>query len=285
MKIKLLTTLIAGALLAGCGSDNDNSVTPQSIQLQAYDPEVRGMDVTFVCGEATGTAGETAHDGKVTITHSAVVNAPEACAFTAKGKAGSIDVTNGKTMDSVSYQVPKGLAAKGNLITASPISTILAKELGDAEFTEAAAVEVFKKLGLDTLLNQGSVSSVEDYLKNTKSVTESLQGKDKSLVDATTMVLSDALAASAAHSDVTADDIIEVTNTIVDEVLTQYPDYPKTADGKEIYLDVKDTVDMVADGKPVVLPPPQDAKPVDPPKPPTGGTGGSEGDNNGGTGA
>ncbi|MDG2846494.1 hypothetical protein P7M67_06300 [Vibrio parahaemolyticus] len=49
MKIKLLTASVAAVLLAGCGSDSDPVVKTYSVQ--AYDPAVIDMKVSYTCGD------------------------------------------------------------------------------------------------------------------------------------------------------------------------------------------------------------------------------------------
>ena len=62
MKIKLLTTIIAGVLLAGCGSDNDNDAGGDKDKgkpsvVLAFDGAINGMVATYTC--ADGTSGTT----------------------------------------------------------------------------------------------------------------------------------------------------------------------------------------------------------------------------------
>ncbi|WP_420788186.1 hypothetical protein [Vibrio alginolyticus] len=85
MKIKLLTASVAAVLLAGCGSDSDPEVKTYSVQ--AYDPAVIGMEVSYDCGgDLKGQADELTTNyegmvGKARISHIDVVNAPGDCAF------------------------------------------------------------------------------------------------------------------------------------------------------------------------------------------------------------
>jgi hypothetical protein len=301
MKIKLLTTIIAGVLLAGCGGGNDNSVdggggqTPDTHTLQAFDPAIINMIAKYDCGdEKTGTlTSRTAYSGKVTTKDENVIADPSACSFTFTGDENTQDVTNGKSMNGVTYTIPKGLAQKNQLVTASPLTTYLTKKLNDAAFTEAAANEALAELGLDGLVNKGRISNVTELFSNTEAVINALpsDSKDRGTILATTMVLSDTLKSLQGES---FEEIATVTKTITASVTAEYPFYPavgKNAPTDElIYLDVKNTATEVQEGKPVELPKskpavevPEDTKPV---PPPTGGTGGTgDGSSGGGTGS
>ncbi|MCD9504148.1 hypothetical protein GLP37_18405 [Photobacterium phosphoreum] len=291
MKIKLLTTIIAGVLLAGCGGGNDNSVdggggqTPDTHTLQAFDPAIINMIAKYDCGdEKTGTlTSRTAYSGKVTTKDENVIADPSACSFTFTGDENTQDVTNSKSMNSVTYTIPKGLAQKNQLVTASPLTTYLTKKLNGAAFTEAAAIEALTELGLSELVNDGTIPDVTDLFSNTEAVINALpkNNKNRGTILATTMVLSDTL--KSLPQDASIENIADVTTKITTSVTTEYPFYPAVGKGtptdKIIYLDVKDTATEVQEGKPVTLPEskpavevPEDTKPV---PPPTGGTGGS----------
>ncbi|MCW1889678.1 hypothetical protein OK016_10370 [Vibrio chagasii] len=68
----------------------------------------------------------------------------------------------GKDMSKVSYKFPVKPANYDDLVTSSPISTLIEKELGGQPYTEATGVQVLTDLGLDGLLNNG-VTSVADF--------------------------------------------------------------------------------------------------------------------------
>lgn len=308
MKLKLLTTIIAGVLLVGCGGGNDNSVdgggggqSPDTHTLQAFDPAIINMIATYDCGdEKTGTlTSRTAHSGKVTTKDENVTLEPSACAFTFTGDEHTKDVTNGKTMNGVTYTIPKGLAQKDQLVTASPLTTYLTKKLGDAPFTEAAATEALTELGLGGLVNNGSITDITDLFSNTEAVIKNLpnDSKDRGTIMATTMVLSDTLKSLSQDQDATIEDIATVTTKITASVTTEYPFYP--AVGKDaptdkiIYLDVKETATEVKENPEAdvtlpeeipAVPVPEDTKPLPPPTGGTGGTGGGDGSSGGGNG-
>lgn len=292
MKMKILAAAVACSMLAACGgSDNDNSVTPEdaSHSVMAYDPAVRGMNASYSCDNGTsGSAGTTDNDGIVKITNTTVVNTPDTCSFTFTGATGAVDMSNGKDMSKVSYKIPRGLAKAGSIVTASPLTTLIANKLGDAEYTESAAIEVLSELGLDVTNSTGI--SVEQLLLNTENVLET-QLSNASLVAqvrATTAVLSDVLVVSP---NAPADNVAQAAKKIANEVIKTYPNYPKSGSGDdEIYLDFTADTTVINDvvsnpGKDIVitLPEAKPSKPVDTTEPPaTGGTGGTGGEDNGG---
>lgn len=287
MKIKLISTIIAGILLAGCGSDSDSDgKNPDTHTLQAFDPAIINMTVKYDCGEnKTGTlTSRTAHSGKVTTKDENITADPSACSFTFTGDENTKDVTNGKSMDKVTYVIPKGLAQKDQLVTGSPLTTYLAIKLGDAPFTEAAANDALVDLGLDGLVNNARISDVTALFSNTEAVISALpnNSKDRGTIMATTMVLSDTLALLPQGTPFT--EIANVTKIITESVTIEYPFYPAT--GKDtpieevIFLDVKEIVKDVQENPEVDVmlpentpaePVPEDTKPLPP------ATGGGDG--------
>ncbi|WP_116869783.1 serine/threonine protein kinase [Vibrio splendidus] len=294
MKYKILALSVVGAILGGCGSDNNNSVPPEQAyrNIMAFDPAVMGMKGTYSCDNgATGSLEETNYHGVSEVTDLTVLNYPETCTFTYNATPGAKDVSNGKDMSKVSYKFPKGLANYDDLVTSSPISTLIEKELDGAAYNEATGIQVLKDLGLDSLLNNGSVSSVADFLRRTDEVIKTLPASEASLVSATAAVLSDVLVVSPTA---TANELAAATESITQEVIATYPEYPKASGGDEIYLDLKEDPTLIEDavkdpGNVGTLPPPKDSEPVPDPDggtpPPTGGTGGTgAGGAGGGTG-
>ncbi|WP_028865032.1 hypothetical protein [Psychromonas aquimarina] len=284
MKYKILSTLIASALLGGCFGSGGEAVH----NTQAFDPAVANMDVSYSCTDGTtGTAGVTDGYGKANISASTVVTAPETCSLLFVARTNSVDMSNGKSMTGVSYTVPKGMSVAGSLTTGTPLSTLIAKSLGDDPYTEAAATQVLTDLGLESLLNDGV--SLSDLLLNTEATAASLPAASKSKLLATTAVLSDTIL--NADTSATAAELSAAAEAISATVLTTYPLYPSsTADGTgaAIFLEIpKSTVDAsVADPTvTVTLPDPETAVPVDPETPPTGGTGGTGGGSDDSTGA
>jgi len=293
VKIKLLAVAVAGILLSGCNDDN-GEVIGQSVQ--AFDPAVQYMDAVANCDGASSETSITGYDGNATFVTLAPLTAPETCEFVFTGGAKAVDVSNGKSMTGVTYRIPKGLAQAGSSITASPLTTLITKELNGAEYSEATATTVLTSLGLGSLLNSGV--SVTELLSNTETVLKELTTTDSdnaSLLAATTSVLSDVLLADPAA---TATELAISTSAIADEVLVSEPNYPTNSDGKVVTntvtpADITNVVDQVkTDPEADLTVPPQvptegtPVEPTDPPKPtppPTGGTGGTGG--GGGTGA
>lgn len=292
MKYKILATMIAGILLTGCNSDNDNSVTPAEPfrNVMAFDPAIKGMSGSFECtGGEVGNTEKTSHSGITKITHKTVFNKPETCAFTFNPTAGAVDVSNGKDMSKVSYNFPRGLANFEHLVTASPLSTLIFKELDGENYDESTAIEVLKTLGLYDLFNAGGVVSAADFLRRTQAVIEGIEDPDlTSKVLATASILSDVLIVTP---DASVSELSAAAEAITKKVIADYPDYPNNTDGDLIYLDLaKDPtfIENVVQNPSAQIVIPDDAEklaepvPVDPLDPPTGGTGGTGGGSNGG---
>ncbi|WP_434566507.1 serine/threonine protein kinase [Vibrio chagasii] len=283
MKYKILALSVVGAILGGCGSDNNNSVPPEQAyrNIMAFDPAVMGMKGTYSCDNgATGSLEETNYYGVSEVTDITVLNYPETCTFTYNATPGAKDVSNGKDMSQVSYKFPKGLANYDDLVTSSPISTLIEKELGGQRYDESIGEQILNDLGLGDLINNGRATSVADFLRRTQEIIEDLPADEASLVSATAAVISDVLVVSP---DASATEISKASVAITEEVIKTYPDYPTAPGGDDIYLDLTKDPDFI---KGVVEEPTKDvtipdsaeqpSKPVPNPdegtKPPTGGT-------------
>lgn len=312
MKTKLLTACVAAALLAGCGSDGKDPVK----QVQAYDGAIWGIPGTYSCADGTsGPIPRTNYDGFANIpgaVDSQVISDPAQCSFsfglTDAQKADPsfvvTDTSNGKNMKNVSYSVPRGFATAGTKVTASPLTTFIALELGNEPYTPEKAKASLAKLGIDTdALTNDSGVTLEQLLSDTSTAIETLKANPTvadtySKIVATTHVLSDTLVAKeSATKEITADSLAASVSKTVTAVTTQFPDYPKSNDGdKEVVInlvdDIKTSIDSTGDDGVVpdvtvdeskvddaVVPP----KPVDPTQPPTG-TGTGTGGNGGSTG-
>ncbi|WP_413700659.1 hypothetical protein ACLKMH_01915 [Psychromonas sp. KJ10-10] len=158
MKYKILSAVIATALLNGCGG-SDPSTT-----VQAYDPAVANMSTSYVCADGSmGDAGLTDGYGNATITNNTFATNTSTCELTFVGGADAIDMSNGKSMAGVTYNVPRGMAVNGQKVAGSPTSTLLYKILGGADYDETTATQLLTDLGLGDLLNDG-VSLSELFL-------------------------------------------------------------------------------------------------------------------------
>ncbi|WP_392339368.1 hypothetical protein [Moritella marina] len=291
MKIKLLAVAVAGILLSGCNDDNGEA---NSLSVQAFDPAVQNMTASVICTDGTSEGGiKTGYDGNAKFFELTTLVSPETCAFTFTGGADAVDVSNGKSMEGVTYTIPRGMVETGSPVTASPMTTLIAKELAATgqTYTEETAEVVLISLGLGSLINNGV--SVTELLSNTEAVLEELtttNSSDASLLAATTAVLSDVLA-SDVDGELSADEISEASSALTEQVLIDYENYPENDAGEPIYIEIPpgQVEEVVKDpSAPIVLPPAEDAKPVDPPKPTppptgggddgTGGTGGGSGD-------
>jgi len=289
VKIKLIAVAVAGILLSGCNDENGEVI---GLSVQAFDPAVQYMTALAECDDAPSETSITGYDGNAKFLTLAPLSAPETCKFTFTGEIGSgaVDVSNGKSMEGVTYTIPKGMAQAGSPVTASPMTTLIAKDLiaSGNPYSEEAARLVLVSLGLDSLISDDL--SVTELLSNTEAVLEELtttNSANASLLAATTSVLSDVL---AEDPTATATELAISASAIADEVLVSEPNYPTNSDGKVVTntvtpADITSVVDQVkADpvAAPTVRPQvPTEGTPVketDPkPTPPTGGTGGGNG--------
>ncbi|EDM65557.1 hypothetical protein PE36_18089 [Moritella sp. PE36] len=221
MKIKLLAVAVAGILLSGCNDDNGPL---NSTAVQAFDPAVMNMTAKAVCADGTTETSKTDYYGNAKFFERTLQVSPETCSFTFIGGADAVDVSNGKSMDGVTYTIPVGLAQAGAPITASPLTTLIAKELNGAEYSEATATTVLTSLGLGSLLNNGV--SVTELLSNTEAVLEKLTtagSSDAGKLAATTAVLSDVLTADPTAS---AEALTTTASTLSVNVIAANPKYP-----------------------------------------------------------
>lgn len=239
VKYKVLATLVAGSLLAACNSSNSSD----SYKLQAYDPAVENMQASYKCNDATDytSAGKTDFNGNANITNAVVTATPELCAFKFVGGSDAIDTSNGKSMDGVTYLIPKGLAQAGQLVTASPLTTLIANALGENEYDESTADTILRDLGLGGLINNGT--SISDLLLKTETVANALSATEKATLLSTTAVLSD-----VAKNNTTASvkDIADATKKFAAAVVTANPNYPTTPSGNPAVVTVTQTVSAIA---------------------------------------
>lgn len=281
MKYKILSAVIATTLLSACGGTSSSSSDAHSVK--AYDPAVANMNVKYDCTNSSGTASATTDaNGIARVTAFAPAYEPETCKFTLVGRSNSVDMSNGKDMSGVTYIIPKGMAQAGQLVTASPLSTLLATTLGDAEYSDSAATQLLMDLGLDSLLTSGV--TISEVMLDPEAAAEKLPAAEKSKLLATTAVVSDVVTNAAPGTS--AKELTDASAAIAKTTLDKYPKYPSNG-SKDIYLVIDaDTVAKAVDDPTadVTLPPEKEAEPVDPEDVPTGGTGGTGGGSDGGTG-
>jgi len=213
MKYKILSAMVAGALLSACGESSNSSVSGDDFTAQAYDPAVAYMNFAQRCGSSSAFAdsGESDYYGNA-VTN--IVGDPADCAFKFTGDGDSVDIVSGKSMDGVVYYVPKGLAEAGQPLTASPLTTALFEKLDGGVYTEEAATQLLTDLGLDNLVNEGS--SVLDIYRDTETVASNLSEASQAQLYATTGVLSDVLKNNP-EGDI--DEIISTASSVSETVL------------------------------------------------------------------
>lgn len=254
MKTKLLTACVAAALLAGCGSDGKD---PQQ-QVQAFDGAIQGIAGTYTCTAdgvtETGTLPKTAYSGFSTVTtaiDSLLFSNPSSCTFTFNPTEGAVDVSNSKSMADVSLSIPRGLATSGSKIAATPFTSLVAQALDGAEYTEAAATQVLKDLGLDGITNNTGITvaelmtDLEGAISKLKNSADENTKKLAGQLTATTHVLTDVL---VKKGTLTSTETAVMAKNLAATVTSSNPFYPAagaTGTGGNIVVDVKATVDAV----------------------------------------
>ena len=226
MKKTLLATIVASLVLVGCGSDNKNSVTTveKTSTLTVFDGAINGMDASFTCddnGKKIHGSSEKSSDGygNVNIKNTFFAEHPEKCTVTFKASPqGAIDMSNGKKMNNVVYSIPQGMMEMGKPATATPFSTLIAKEMastqgnGDIDYATAKNT-VFEsiKSGLGNDASELTSDTFEAFLSTPAQTLKTLgtdAPKASQLIIAQTAVISDLLVATKGKSDTT----LSVTN-------------------------------------------------------------------------
>ncbi|WP_243975634.1 excinuclease ATPase subunit [Vibrio natriegens] len=305
MKLSLLAIAVGSIILVGCNDSSTDTIS-FSKDVRAFDGAVQGMTAQFDCIDGSGGAinGTTDYDGFITIENETFATNPETCSVTFNGTADAVDTSNGKSMSGVSYSVPKGLLQAGQEAAATPLTTIIAKVLGDDVYSEEVAKETLTKLGIDIdqLNNDGVQIDVLELLTDPETALNTLKASSPTVyseIMVTTVVLSDTLVAQGDKADVTVDQLANVARRVSQAVLDEHPNYPENDNGDEIYVDLSEALvddavfseiadaeqdedidstdpifdkitDDIASARPSVPVP-------DPERPSTGGTGGTGG--------
>ncbi|GEA60105.1 hypothetical protein [Vibrio comitans] len=321
MKYKIIALAVSGALLAACGSDNDNYVEApggSSTSLQAFDGAVRYLDAYMNCAEnGWDYIGETGGKGIINIGEGNFPlfdENPSSCIFefgeniypSGGGTQAAVDESNNKPMTNVRYLVPGQLVESGQPIVGTPYSTLVALKIFEAE-------ENNQEVDLDAIINEAFDETLpagtnlteeqkKQFLANPEETLSSLDETTSKNLQASTMVLSDAIAAQVDNitAGTTTASQLETATQKTATVVAQDPDFPtKEVDGETVptYVDTTDyfkdeNFDTISDpdDTTAVPPPPvtegeelEEIPPTDIPPveeelpPPTGGTGGSAG--------
>ncbi|UXI03519.1 hypothetical protein [Photobacterium sp. TY1-4] len=257
MKTKFLTACLAAALLAGCNNSNE-ARTGSTYKVQAFDGAIQNIAGSFTCtndGETeTGTLPKTAWSGFSTVSATAaalIITNPETCKFTFAPTVGAVDVSNGKAMDEVSLSIPRGLATTSSPVVATPLTTLITQELGDADYNESTATTVLTNLGLGDVLNAGGltvaqlVTDLEGSIKTLESSADQNTKKLGGQLTATTHVLTDVI---VQKGTLTTTQTAVLAKNLTTTVTATNPFYPAGgADGKgaAVVVDVKATVEAV----------------------------------------
>lgn len=249
VKLSLLAIAVGSIILVGCNDSSTDTIS-FSKDVRAFDGAVQGMTAQFDCIDGSGGAinGTTDYDGFITIENETFATNPETCSVTFNGTADAVDTSNGKSMSGVSYSVPKGLLQAGQEAAATPLTTIIAKVLGDDVYSEEVAKETLTKLGIDIdqLNNDGVQIDVLELLTDPETALNTLKASSPTVyseIMVTTVVLSDTLVAQGDKADVTVDQLANVARRVSQAVLDEHPNYPENDNGDEIYVDLSEALE------------------------------------------
>ncbi|MEZ9677043.1 hypothetical protein AB4266_11770 [Vibrio breoganii] len=304
MKYKVIALAVSGALLAACGSDNDNYVTPANVTVQAYDGGVRGIEAFYDCGDGDMLMGTTGGGGFLEIglgNFPEFTENPDQCVVSFGPTQGAIDETNSKDMSDVQYIVPLELYEANTVIAATPYTTLINKRIEELEDAGEDVIidDIIDEVFEDSLPDGADLTDAQkrQLLSDPDAALASMSDDVAAKVQASTIVLSDAL---VAQPDRTTDELTNVTKTVATSLAAD-PNFPVNQDtGAPTYIDVSEDLkddaafeevvardpdpeeplpdDTLQDGEelpeepPAVIPPPGEETP-----PPTGGTGGTAG--------
>ena len=311
MKIKLLTTIIAGVLLVGCGG-NDNSVDDdkdnKNTKVLAFDGAINGMVANYICADGTSgtTATKTDGYGFVTIISNTFANQPETCSLLLNVPKDSkaVDMSNNKDMSNVTYAIPQGLLVKGQKIAATPFTTLIDKAIKQSGETNPENIDInaiIAEVFSDLKITVDPIKLMSDPI----ATLATLDDKTARDILAKTMVLSDILVTHKDDKSISTTNIAAATVTVAANVITNNTEFPIDKDsGYIICIDLTDeladkgnfnaaasgnvpSVVVDANTNPTLVPeadlPDPENPPVDPTPepvpPPTGGTGGDDGQN------
>ncbi|WMN87463.1 excinuclease ATPase subunit [Vibrio parahaemolyticus] len=248
MKLSLLAIAVGSIILVGCNDSSTDTIS-FSKDVRAFDGAVQGMTGQYDCDDgSSGTISATDYDGFSTIENETFATSPETCSLTFNKTDGAVDTSNGKDMSNVSYSVPKGLLQAGQEAAATPLTTIIAKVLGDDVYSEEVAKETLEKLGFDfiDLSNKGADINIFELLTDPETALDAIKEASPeaySQVMVTTVVLSDTLAAQGDKEGVTVDQLANVARRVSQVVLDEHPNYPENDNGDEIYVDLSEALE------------------------------------------
>jgi len=251
MKKNILAALIAGTFIVGCNSGSDKS----SASIQGFDGPVQFADAVYDCGTESGSLGQTDYDGLVSSTSFAINVTPELCEITITGNANSIDTSNGKLMPDIEYVIPRGLLEAGAPITASPLTTLIAKQIeADSSAVPpvvrdiaAVTTDVVADLyGADFINNTGvTVLELARDMEGTIKKLKVSDPQNASLVTATNHVVNDVLV-YAKGKTLNIKSVVATSKSLVNKVIANNSEYPSTATGTDTFVTVEaDVVESV----------------------------------------
>nr|WP_086938027.1 hypothetical protein [Thaumasiovibrio occultus] len=305
MKLTAIAAVLPAILLSGCFLDSDSGDPsgPSGTGVQGFDFAVEKMQVDYVCTDnngdkiTKGTASQlTDFNGRATINDTVFLTRTNECAVTMTGLSGARDTRNAKNMEGVVYEIPRGLLQVGKMPVASPLTTLIAKEVekaqqnnsGAAQDPRAIADQVFEDLGI-----VGDGVDVDDLLFDLDNTMTQLENSsdDKRFKElaSRTQVLSDLLDGGNADN-LELDELVTLT-TVLGNNLASVEGFPVDEEAGTAVIANYSTIDTTTLEEIVVAGELSDSQKAaypttvtEIPRPPTGATGSGSGGSSGGGG-
>ncbi|OBT16972.1 hypothetical protein A9264_09595 [Vibrio sp. UCD-FRSSP16_10] len=256
MKYKIIAMAVSGVLLSACGSDNDNRVEPTSTSVQAFDGAVRFIDTYMNCADnGWDYLGETGGKGIINVgkgNYPLFDEDPTQCSFkfgesaepSGGGTNAAEDESNGKYMTKVVYTVPGSLIEAGQPIVGTPYTSLIAQAIED-DTSGLTVDQIIDNVFAATLPAGTELTDTQKklLLSDPQAALDSMDDATSKSVQASTMILSDALVGAQEQLDEgdisekrTVDEIANVTQTIATSLAAQ-DDFPINSAGKPTFVD------------------------------------------------